>query len=184
MAKYGESKLLGAVTPGTKVAHWTVVREEPRRYGLRHLLCRCVCGTERAVSIGALRTGQSKSCSCQSKARKHGMSGGREYRRWQAMIQRCHNPKSDAFHNYGGRGIQVCQRWRDSFENYAADMGTRPAGATLDRIDNDGHYAPDNCRWATRIEQAKNTRWTHERRVEHGRKNAMKRWHPDQLRAE
>lgn len=105
---------------------------------------------------------------------KHGLSHLAEHNAWCLIFQRCYNPKCRAFHNYGGRGIKVHERWHN-FENFLADMGRRPAGMSLDRINNDGDYAPGNCRWATRKQQARNARFaqnaTHE-----GRTQCLKDW--------
>ena len=92
-----------------------------------------------------------------NKARaKHGMHNTREYQVWMQMQQRCYNPSKACYARYGGRGITVCERWRSSFPAFYADMGDAPAGTTLDRVDNEKGYAPDNCRWATPQEQANN----------------------------
>jgi len=128
---------------------------------------KCDCGTQKIVRLSLLRNGVTKSCGCYCRERtaeshlRHGCGrNGKqtpEYRSWADMIRRTSDPSRRDFPNYGGRGIAVCERWRD-FPAFLADMGYRPPGCSIDRIDVDGNYEPSNCRWSTRTEQNRNTR--------------------------
>ena len=118
-------------------------------------LCKCDCGNETFVGGRNLRRGLIKSCGCQKNA-SHGKYYTPTYKTWANVKSRCTNPNDDAYHLYGGKGITLCDRWM-SFENFYNDMGDRPDGMTLDRIDNDKGYEPLNCRWATIEQQRRNT---------------------------
>lgn len=132
--------------------------------------CQCDCGTE-CVKLGKYLTiGHTKSCGCAQRAyrakgnQKYGgiakTTHKREYTIWRSMKSRCTTPSSSNFKFYGGRGVTICDRWRDDFSAFMADMGRCPEGQTLDRIDPNGHYTPENCRWATWETQHRNTRRT------------------------
>jgi hypothetical protein len=127
-------------------------------------LCKCDCGTEKLIGKDGMRDGRIVSCGCFHKERtsaansKHRLCESGAYASWDAMIQRCTNPKTKKYAYYGGRGISVCAQWLSSFEQFHSDMGDRPIGMTIDRRETNGNYEPGNCKWATKSEQALNKR--------------------------
>ena len=146
---------------GLKFGKLTVIGfSNTNKHGQAMWKCRCECGNETIVKGSHLTTGHTISCGKHAKHCKHGMTKKRPYRIWQDMKSRCENPKVACFKHYGGRGITVCEEWRNSFEafyEWATSHGYSDE-LTLDRIDVNGNYCPDNCRWATWHEQRINQR--------------------------
>lgn len=152
---------------GMKFHRWTVNKHAGRVFSpcgtatqIWH--CTCDCGAEKIVRGPSLTAGNSKSCGCwnlevlRNRAVTHGMSKTRTYESYLGMIKRCYDPEHNRFPRYGGRGIKVCDRWLESFENFLEDMGECPSAMSLDRVDNDGDYCPQNCKWSSATEQARN----------------------------
>lgn len=163
---------------GSRFGRLSVLRRAENIRRAAAWLCYCDCGNYATVRVDNLRGGQTKSCGClhhevlvktgKTANLRHGMKSDPVYSVWANMKDRCHNPRNHAWKDYGGRGITVCERWRNSFVAFIEDMGKRPEGLTLDRIDCNGNYEPSNCRWATWTEQANNKRNTVAKAENHG----------------
>jgi len=134
----------------------------------KHLLWifECSCGTSKPMSIYSVLDGSAKSCGCLQKeaasksSKKHGLHKCSEYNIWAHIKHRCFNEKNGSYASYGGRGITMCDSWKNSFEQFLKDVGRRPSNLySIDRINNDGNYEPGNVRWATRLVQQNNTRF-------------------------
>ncbi len=157
---------------GLRFGRLVVVKRDRVADGRTGWLCQCDCGVSSIVQTSKLTSGHTASCGCAVVGRtacnfpqiarrreRHGMHGTPEYRSWDAMISRCHNPSNDHFQNYGGRGVSVCPAWRESFARFLDDVGLKPVpGMNIDRIDTNGNYEPGNARWATRTENQRNMR--------------------------
>lgn len=171
------------VTPGDKFGRWEIIREDCRgRYNERRFLCKCSCGNKRIIDLSSLNAGKTQSCGClrkevsRDKSTTHGLSKTRIYRIWHMMLHRCHNKDDGRYNSYGGRGIKVCDDWNDftNFYNWSLANGYE-SHLTIDRIDNDGDYCPENCRWATQKEQQNNRSNNHN--IEYnGKKLTCQQW--------
>ncbi len=149
---------------GSTFGKLTIIKETESKNNKRRFICECECGQKKVFNLGNLIQGRSKSCGCDTKTNsissstKHSMRYSSEYVVWCNMKQRCYNKNHKHFRYYGGRGIEVCEQWQKSFQQFYEDMGQRPLNLTLDRINVDGNYEPTNCRWATHKQQSQNRR--------------------------
>lgn len=150
---------------GERFGRLVVISRAPNKKGSKNSqwFCKCDCGSTSIHRSDVLRVGYANSCGCLARetARAllttHGLSKTSEHSIWHAMRKRCLDKNHPTYQRYGAKGITVCDRWKDSFENFYADMGQRPSKRhSLDRIDNKGHYTPENCRWATPEMQGRN----------------------------
>lgn len=148
---------------GEKFSRLTVVKSAGKMYDRSAVLCVCDCGNEKVASVNQLKTGKVKSCGCLNRGKDtyrgtHRDTGSTEYMAWSAMRTRCRNPRYSDYADYGGRGISVDSRW-GKYETFLADMGRKPSPLhSLDRIDVNGNYSKENCRWATPSQQSRNKR--------------------------
>lgn len=132
-------------------------RKTPAGNIVRVFMCLCDCGKKVDIPLNSLRKGNTKSCGC-GRFKKHGMAGKPSYIMWASLKSRCQNKNNPKYKNYGARGVKLCKRWQE-FENFYSDMGEKPSEKhSIDRIDNNGDYTPQNCRWSLPSQQTRNRR--------------------------
>lgn len=174
----------GCPIKGQEFSRWVFQFEVPKLNGERlKWRMRCKCGALRDVLASDIKIGKSVSCGCYQKLRaseanlSHGMTGSTEHNSWRGAKERCYDTKHILYKRYGGRGIRMCDRWRNSFEDFLSDMGPKPSpNHQIDRYPNqNGHYEPGNCRWATRKEQCNNKTTNHLLSYK-GRTQTMMQW--------
>jgi len=143
---------------------WRVIGDETIINNNKFLPCRCECGNEKLVRVKNLKSGISKNCGCVRNKRtiQRNTTHGKRYNKiwsvWNCMKQRCYNNNNKGYKNYGGRGIAVCDEWKNNFMSFLKDMGDVPVNMSIDRINNNGNYCKENCKWSTKTEQNRNRR--------------------------
>ena len=153
---------------GKTFGKWTVTSRAENLGNRVRWNVQCQCGEKRIYRSDTLKDGRSQGC--QNCMKTHGLCSSSEYGIWSGMKKRCYDTNHKSYPHYGGRGIKVCDKWKNDFAAFYSDMGPRPSlGHSIDRIDGNGHYAPDNCRWATSTEQ--NLNYSQNRHVEYQGKN-------------
>ena len=162
--EFNERDYVGKEFSFLTILRFTKITQYPNRpdsIGQRYCLCECRCGGIKEFSLNNVKHGLSKSCGCKPYENANPYLNTKIYRTYSGMKDRCHYKNTESYKNYGGRGITVCDRWKESFHNFLEDMGQPPTDEhSIDRIDNDGNYELDNCRWATQKQQMNNTRLT------------------------